>query len=221
MSEEPPPPLDPPEPTPSEQIAADTAVAKAEAAATRRRWITLGEVVAVAAVVISGLTFWNSWSERQDAAAERQAERAAESKEKAVSSAVLLTGTVEEDGAILTLSDPAHRIQQIEIRFPKALGVSPQTSVLEPQIEADWIAAPMLKLTDGGADRREGRLPVAITASYWDADVQRTSTAIYDLVWRTEPRTLQGRTLKLRGVILRERVTDDGPARIDGMWKAP
>ena len=198
-----------------------TPVEKAEAAAIRRRWITLGEVVAVAAVVISGLTFWNSWSERQDAAAERQAERAAESKEKAVSNVVLLTGTAEDDGASLALSDPAHRIQQVVVRFPKALGVSPQTSVLEPKIEADWIAAPMLKLTDGGADRREGRLPVAITASYWDADVQRTSTAIYDLVWRTEPRTLQGRTLKLRGVILRERIAGDGQARIDGMWKAP
>lgn len=209
------------EPTPAEETAAEQAVAKAEAAATRRRWITLGEIVAVAAVVISGLTFWNSWSERQDAAAERQAERAAESKEKAASSAVLLTGSVEDDGAMLTLSDPAHRIQQIEVRFPKALGVGPQTSVLEPQIQAVWIAAPMLKLTDGGADRREGRLPVAITASYWDADVQRASTAIYDLVWRTEPRTLQGRTLKLRGVILRERVKGDGQARIDGMWKAP
>jgi hypothetical protein len=198
-----------------------TPTEKAEAAAIRRRWITLGEVVAVTAVIISGLTFWNSWSERQDAAAERQAERAADTKEKAVSSAVLLTGAAEDDGASLALSDPAHRIQQIVVRFPKALGVSPQTSVLEPQIEADWIAAPMLKLTDGGADRREGRLPVAITASYWDADVQRTSTAIYDLVWRTEPRTLQGRTLKLRGVILRERVTGDGQARIDGMWTKP
>lgn len=209
------------EPTPAEETAVEQAVAKAEAAATRRRWVTLGEIVAVAAVVISGLTFWNSWSERQDAAAERQAERAAESKEKAVSSAVLLTGSVEDDGATLALSDPAHRIQQVVVHFPKALGVSPQTSVLEPQIEADWIAAPMLKLTDGGADRREGRLPVAITATYWDADVQRQSTAIYDLVWRTEPRTLQGRTLKLRGVILRERVTGNGQARIDGMWKAP
>lgn len=221
MSDAPPPPLDSPEPTPSEQVAADTAVAKAEAAATRRRWITLGEIVAVAAVVISGLTFWNSWSERQDAAAARQAERAAETREKAASSAVLLTGAAGDDGATLALSDPTHRIQQVEVRFPKALDVSPQTSVLEPQIDADWIAAPMLKLTDGGADRREGRLPVAITASYWDANVQRQSTAIYDLVWRTEPRTLKGRTLKLRGVILRERVTGDGQARIDGMWKAP
>jgi hypothetical protein len=209
------------EPTPAEEAAAEQAVAKAEAAATRRRWVTLGEVVAVAAVVISGLTFWNSWSERQDAAAERQAERAAESREKVASSAVLLTGTPQDDGATLALADPAHRIQQIEVRFPKALGVSPQTSVLEPEIEAAWIAAPLLKLTDGGADRREGRLPVAITASYWDGDAERRSTAIYDLVWRTEPRTLQGRALKLRGVMLRERVTGDGQARIDGMWKAP
>ena len=36
----------------------------AEAAAIRRRWITLGEVLAVAAVLISALTFWNSYQER-------------------------------------------------------------------------------------------------------------------------------------------------------------
>lgn len=209
------------EPTPAEETAAEQAVAKAEAAATRRRWITLGEVVAVAAVVISGLTFWNSWAERRDAAAERQAERAAESKEKAVGGAVLLTGAAQDDGATLALSDPAHRIQQIEVRFPKALGVPARTSVLEPEIDAEWIAEPLLKMTDGGPDRREGRLPVAITASYWGAETQRQSTAIYDLVWRTEPRTLQGRALKLRGVILRERVSGNGQARIDAMWTRP
>ncbi len=33
----------------------------AEAAAIRRRWINLGEVLAVIAVLISALTLWNSY----------------------------------------------------------------------------------------------------------------------------------------------------------------
>jgi predicted negative regulator of RcsB-dependent stress response len=37
---------------------------KREAAAIRRRWITLGEILAVIAVLISGLTLWNSYSDR-------------------------------------------------------------------------------------------------------------------------------------------------------------
>ena len=42
-----------------------------EAAAIRRRWITLGEILAVVGVLISGLALWNSWSERSSAEKER------------------------------------------------------------------------------------------------------------------------------------------------------
>ena len=44
---------------------------KAEAAAVRRRWINLGEILAVVAVLISGLTLWNSYTERSHAEAEK------------------------------------------------------------------------------------------------------------------------------------------------------
>src|ERR1044072_3882571 len=37
-----------------------------EAAAIRRRWINLGELLAVLAVLISGLTLWLNWSERTE-----------------------------------------------------------------------------------------------------------------------------------------------------------
>ena len=36
----------------------------AEAAATRRRWINLAEIVAGAGLLIAGLTWWNSYQER-------------------------------------------------------------------------------------------------------------------------------------------------------------
>ncbi|MGN6375110.1 MAG: hypothetical protein ACTHMG_06100, partial [Sphingomonas sp.] len=55
------------------QAAADRAEAKAEAAATRRRWLTLAEIVAIAGVVIAGLTLWNNWQGREDVRAARQA----------------------------------------------------------------------------------------------------------------------------------------------------
>ena len=56
--------------------------AQAEAAAIRRRWITLGEILAVVAVMISGLTFWNSYSERTASEAERAAEKDAAADEE-------------------------------------------------------------------------------------------------------------------------------------------
>ena len=43
---------------------------------SRLRWITLGETVAIAAVAISGLTFWNSYQDRRDARAEKAVEAA-------------------------------------------------------------------------------------------------------------------------------------------------
>ena len=41
-----------------------TPLERAEAARVRRRWINLGELVAVLALVISALTLWNSYRER-------------------------------------------------------------------------------------------------------------------------------------------------------------
>ena len=45
----------------------------AETARIRRRWLSLGETVAVIAVVISALTLWNNYDERKSAEAERRA----------------------------------------------------------------------------------------------------------------------------------------------------
>src|SRR3546814_3057877 len=51
---------DPPPPSRMDS-AAERAVAKAEAAATRRRWITLAEGLAIAGVAIAALTLWTNW----------------------------------------------------------------------------------------------------------------------------------------------------------------
>jgi hypothetical protein len=212
MSDETPvPPI--PEPEPVIQSAAQQAVDRAEAAATRRRWVTLAEVVGVAGLIIAALSLWMSWSDRRADEQEKQAEKASESKARTL---VLLTATPEHGGARLALKDEAHAIQSIDVRFPAALGVSAQTSVLEPHIQSDWFADAILKATDGGPDAREGRLPVLITSSYWDADKQRSDSAIYDVVWQTEGRVLRGRTLRLKGVVLRERTSQ--PARLEAIW---
>lgn len=55
-----------------------------------------------------------------------------------------------------------------------------------------------------------------ITASYWDADVQRHDSAIYEVVWKTEGRVLRGRGLRLEGFKLRERTSS--AARLEAIW---
>jgi hypothetical protein len=183
-----------------------------EAAATRRRWVTLAEVVAVAGVVIAALTLWNSWSERRDAAAEKAAAQSTEARERG---RVELTATVEDGGRRLRLTDDKRVLTDLVVRFPAALGVAAQRPA-EMAIDADWVAAPLLKLTDGGADERSGRLPVLVAVSYLDGDATRVATGLYDLVWKTEGHMLRGRSLTLEGLRLRRR--GGNQQALDAAW---
>lgn len=191
-----------------------TPAEKAEAAAIRRRWITLGEVVAIAGLIISALALWSSWAERRADDTQRRVEKQREIKAK---TAVLLTGTPRRGGEELAVSDLAHPIQGITVTFPTALGLSPQTSAPSPIISVRWFAAKLMTLTDGGPDEQTGRLPVLIASDYWDGDQHITDRAVYDLVWRTHGRMLLGRSLRLEGMLLRERGKPD-QARVDALW---
>lgn len=195
--------------TPPETVP-ETATERAEAAATRRRWVSLAELVGVAGLIIAALGLWLGWSDRRADDSAKQAEQATEAK---VRTLVMLKAST--DGDELKLTDPAHDVQEIDVRFPTSLGVAAQTDV-DPAIKAGWFADALLKLTDGGADNQTGHLPVLITATYWDADVQRHDSAIYNVVWKIEGRVLRGRSLRLEGLKLRERTSST--ARLDAIW---
>ncbi len=180
----------------------ETPSERREAAATRRRWVTLAEVVAVIGVLIAGLTLWNNWSDRRDTAAQKAADAQGEAKAR---SRIDLKATVEDGGRRLALNDPAHEIQDVAVAFPAALGVAEQQPGGDPVIDTRWFQDALLKATDGGADDREGRLPVLLRVSYLDGDATRTITSLYDVIWRTEGRLLQGRALKLEGLRIRSR----------------
>lgn len=185
---------------------------QAQDRATRRRWITLAELVAVAGVLIAALTLYLGWADRRADEAARRAETTSAARER---SRVDLKAAVESGGATLTVTDQRHDLSELVVAFPQALGAATQRPA-ETAIEAAWVASPLLALTDGGADERTGRLPVLLTVRYWDGDAARTATGIYDLVWKTEGRMLRGRTLTLEGLRLRERGGDQ--ARLDAIW---
>lgn len=179
---------------------------------TRRRWITLAELVAVAGVVIAALTLYLNVSDRR---ADEAARAAAAQKDATAQSRVALTGTV--DDASVTLKDPRHDITDTTILFPKALGVGKQAPV-EPRIDADMFRKPLLKLTDGGPDARTGRLPVLITTRYWDGDATRSARGLYDIIWRTHGRRFFGRALTIEGFRLRQ--TGGDAAALERAWAA-
>lgn len=190
----------------------ETPAEKAEARAIRRRWLTIGEIVAVAGVIIAGVSLWISWADKRDEASRKAVEA---SKAKAAETRLDLRVSVGDGGDQVTLSDPAHEILDTAVAFPKALGVGAQTPVL-PRIEASWFGSAVLGATDKGADEREGRLPVLVTVSYRAGDATRQDRAIVELVWRTSGRMLAGRELRIEAARVRARGGDQ--ARIDALW---
>jgi hypothetical protein len=180
---------------------------------TRRRWVTLAEVLAVAGVVIAGLTLYNSWQERRTGAAAKIEERAAAARDR---TRFELRG-VPADGhsSILLTRDEAHPLGDVRVTFPASLGVAPQDAVGHT-IEADWFEGPLREQTDGGEDEVTGRLPVLVDYSFMADDKPIARRAIYDIVWKTEGRLLRSRRLSLVDFRLRE--AGGSRQRIDALW---
>ncbi|MGE7204474.1 hypothetical protein ACQKJZ_02215 [Sphingomonas sp. NPDC019816] len=187
----------------------------AERAKSRRRLLTLAEFVAIAGLIVASLTLYFNWSQRRSDAADKRAAASAQRHERG---RLDLTATVEGDGRRLALRDPNHDLQEVTIAFPAKSGVGRQVPMGDPVIEAEPIAGPILALTDGQADTREGRLPALITTRYWDGDTARTVTGLYDVIWSTHGRLLRGRTLRLEGLRLRDR--NGTVAKLNAAWAA-
>ena len=200
-------------------------VIDAEAAAARRRWITLAEILGVIAVLISALTLWNNYRQRTSEEAEKEAARRAESAE---AQALLLRGAPDRDGErlMLTAADSGQTIQSQTIAFPSALGAPPVETVIEPRIEADWFERALLRAreADGarGDSRGDERLPVAITTFFYSGGATHRDTAIYDIGYRASGGGLLGdRDVRLRGLSRLEPVAAAGlQARLDSLWRS-
>jgi hypothetical protein len=200
----------------------ETAAERREAAAIRRRWITLGEVLAVIGVLISALALWNSYAERRSNEAERTAEKA----EKGAVSRILLL-KASGDGKRLTLAprDSAQIIRSQAILFPSPLETKVD-EVVEPRIEAGWVKQAVKKAHDLGRKAAKGvgdaRMPVAITTRFDSGDATLADTAIYDIGYKESGGGLFGGTeIALRGLSLVERVSPaKAQARLDAIWNA-
>lgn len=179
------------------------------AAAGRRRWIGIAELVALVGVVIAALGLWNSWVDRRDAHAARVATEAANARDQG---RVDLTATPRDGGRELLLRDPRHDIQDVTIAFPGALGVTAQRPLADPVIDADPLRDALLK--DNG--HRAGRLPVLVTTRVVDGDAAHSVASIYDLVWTSEQRLLRGRLLRLDAIRLYRR--NGTQAALDALW---
>ena len=200
-----------------------------EAAAIRRRWITLGEVLAVAAVVISALTFWNGYSERTANEAERavaDAEKAAERKDAAARTQRSRLGWAAPDEGrprALAPLDVGQAVQNVAIAFPTALRADPVDAVIAPRIEARWLTQAARAARDAEGDSvpsGDRRLPVAITTRFVSGGETYSDTTLYDIGYRLEGGgLLGGADARLTGLSLIARVpAAEAQTRLDALW---
>lgn len=179
---------------------------------SRRRWINVGEIVAVLALLISAASFW-------DARLERQREAAAAAR-PAQLPPLVLTGTVEEDGGLLRIAAAGDVVLQTQtIRFPKAIDADVIETNGNARIEADWFAAELRAALDGST-ARIGRLPIAIETRYIIDGQEVTDRAVYDLAYRLRERTLRPDAVEIAGMTLvaHSPSTDALVTKIDDRW---
>lgn len=214
----------PPHPDSAAEAKADAkAEARAaEAAAIRRRWITLGEVLAVIAVIISALTLWNNWSQRSDSEAARHAEARQASTRAAM--LVLTASTADQRELALRPAADGQSVQSQHIAFPTALGAAPAETTGEPRIEAAWFERALKKARNQAGlpddSRGDERLPVVITTRFLVDGEAHEDVALYDIGYTISGRWLSGHSVTLRGLSLVARVkTDEAQARLDARWK--
>lgn len=156
----------------------------------RRRWINIGEIVAVAGLIISGLALWNSWG------GDKSAPTTVVEKERAI--ALVLRGRVEDEGKAIRLSpvEDSHALEEVTASADKpASGTASFGS--EPVISAAGIESWLPKDT-----RREGTgsMTLTLAARYVEHGETRTARGRYRVAydWK-EGGLFGGRSLRLTG----------------------
>ena len=158
----------------------------------RRRWINLGEFVAVAGLVISGLALWNSWQRGN----EKPAAPVAVERERRIPLA--LRGTIDDDGKQVTLAaiEPGHSVDSLTITATgPATGTTSVGSggTLSARDVETWFPKDAKREADGS-------LRLSVTANYIEAGEDRTANQRYLLSYRwVDGGLFGGKSLRLTG----------------------
>ncbi len=156
---------------------------------SRLRWVTLGESIAIAALVVSAVGVWISWkSDASDKGTTTVVE-------KRQSIPLTLRGKAENGGRSLEISpiESSHALQSLAITLPGAnainLGSDGTLSA------ADVESALREKAANGKGTQR---VSVRIVAKYVEAGADKSATGSYVISYRREGGGLfGGRSLRL------------------------
>ena len=144
---------------------------------TRRRWINLGELIALAALVVSALGVWIAWKNSNQ-------DRSARIVEQRSTIPLSLRATAESDGKALTIlpADPAHGLESLKISIK---GASPIETGSDGRLNASDVETAVK-----GRDKEEKgvtySIPVRIDARYVEAGNDRRGGGNYLLRYKWE-----------------------------------
>ena len=153
----------------------------------RLRWVTLGEAIAIAALILSGLGLWHQWNKREEAKVVI---------ERPVSIPLTLRARATDDGRRLEISpvEDGHALQSLVIT---AVGLKIELDS-DGELSAGALEDALGKPANG-EDRQ--KLRVRIAARYVEAGADKTATGFYILTYKWEDGgLLGGKSLRLIGL---------------------
>ena len=155
----------------------------------RRRWINLGELIALAALIVSAVGVWIAWKNSN----EDKPTRVVEQRQVIPLS---LRGMTNGDGSVLTImpADPSHGLESLTVTIT---GASPIDVGSDGRLQASDIQS---ALTDRPKEEKgvAYSVPVRIQARYVEMGADKHGGGSYVLRYRWEGGGLfGGRSLRL------------------------
>jgi hypothetical protein len=158
----------------------------------RRRLISLGELIALAALIVSALGVWIAWKSSSKDEPTRIVEQ-----RSAVPLA--LRGTPDSDGRTLTIvpADPSHALESLKVMIK---GASPIEAGSDGRLSASDVET-ALKGREKEAKDVTHSVPIRIDARYVESGSDRRGGGSYVLRYKWEGGGLfGGRSLRLVGI---------------------
>jgi hypothetical protein len=159
---------------------------------TRRRWITVGEVIALAALIVSAAGVWIAWKSSSEDKTTRVVEQRS-------SVPLALRGSVDSDGSTLTIvpADPSHALESLTVTIK---GAAPIDVGSDGRLTASDVEG-ALKDREKEPKGLTQAVSVKIAARYVEAGADRRGGGTYVLRYKWEGGGLfGGRSLRLVGL---------------------
>jgi hypothetical protein len=154
--------------------------------AEKRRWISLGEIIAVAALIVSAVGVWIAWK----SSTSNQPTRVVEQRQAIP---LTLRGTVQDDGRKMVISpvESSHALESLTLTIK---GAYPIELGSDGTLDADTVGSKVNKDEDKGAHS----VAVRVDARYVEMGKDRHAAGNYVLRYRVEGGgLLGGRSLRL------------------------